>query len=415
MARMNERNNLYGGKCRYCDKEVQAGAGFVFDDIARNWRNAVRHLNCNEATLQARLEEELANGDRPAASAWDAALQGKAAPVRKVTLDEAMDAAAKAEVFPEAEQLQEMLAGALKDAVEGIAIDTADAWLELVPPMVEELLASHRAVNISVGDMPAVKFDLMHKDFEDVLLMVVCGTSPFLVGPAGSGKTTLAEQIAKALDRPFYMAARVTSEYKLIGFVDAQGHTVRTQFREAFEHGGVFLFDEVDASDPDAMTAFNAALANGYGDFPDGMVHRHSNFCAIAAGNTFGRGADRQYVGRNQLDAATLDRFQVYEVNYDEVLEVKLAGNAPWVKYVQAIRAGVEEQKVRHVVSPRASIMGAKLIAGGMELSKVIEATIWKGLDAASKVRVTAGTPEINIAYQALLRSVASRTKEDAA
>ena len=165
---------------------------------------------------------------------------------------------------------------------------------------------------------------------------------------------------------------------------------MRTQFREAYEHGGVFLFDEVDASDPDALTAFNAALANGMGDFPDGMVKRHKDFIAIAAGNTFGRGADRQYVGRNQLDAATLDRFQTFEVDYDEDLERQLAGNDDWTDYVQKVRRAIDTEKVRHIVSPRPSIAGAKLLAAGMERSKVEEACVWKGMDEQQRNRVKA-------------------------
>jgi cobaltochelatase CobS len=107
---------------------------------------------------------------------------------------------------------------------------------------------------------------------EPVLKAVTAGVTPMLVGPAGSGKTTLARQIAEALNRPFYMAARVTSEYKLTGFIDAAGKAVQTDFRRAYEKGGVFLFDEIDASDADALTAFNAPLANDVADFPDGQV-----------------------------------------------------------------------------------------------------------------------------------------------
>lgn len=285
-------------------------------------------------------------------------------------------------------------------AVDGSALDTAvdkvidlmvARFTELVPQLVNDNLEKlSRVAEVKVGKLPPVKVDLSHRMLETVLTAVVAGASPMLVGPAGSGKTTLAEQIATVLKRDFYMEARVTSEFKLIGFTDANGKVVRTQFREAYEHGGVFLFDEVDASDADAMTAFNAALANGICAFPDKLVKRHKDFVAIAAGNTFGRGADRQYVGRNQLDAATLDRFAVFEVDYDEALEVQLCGNAKWAARVQAIRKAVEAEKVRHIVSPRASIGGAKLLAAGMDQKLVEEAVVWKGLDQSNRFRVEA-------------------------
>jgi MoxR-like ATPase len=264
-------------------------------------------------------------------------------------------------------------------------------FTELVPQLVSDNLALlSRVEEIKINKLPPVKIDTAHKLLPTIVRAVAAGTTPYLVGPAGSGKTTLAQQVCKVMKRRFYMEARVTSDFKLIGFTDAAGHVVRTQFREAYEHGGGFLFDEVDASDPDAMTAFNAALANGVCAFPDGLVAAHKDFFAIAAGNTFGRGADRQYVGRNQLDAATLDRFQTYEVDYDEQLELTLAGNADWTRYVQKVRAAVEAEKVRHVVSPRASIAGAKLLAAGEERSIVEECCVWKGLDAATRQRVTA-------------------------
>ncbi len=274
--------------------------------------------------------------------------------------------------------------------VKQIAKLTADNYLLNEPDLVKQAVENltPRSLEITIGKAPKVTVDRAHKALPLVIQMVTAGVSPFLVGPAGSGKTTLAEQVAKVLKRKFYMAARVTSEFKLVGFVDAQGHTVRTQFREAYEHGGVFLFDEVDASDPDALTAFNAALANGLGDFPDGMVPRHKDFVAIAAGNTFGRGADRQYVGRNQLDAATLDRFQTLEVDYDEVLEAQLAGDADWTAFVQCARKACELERVRHIISPRASMAGARMLAVGMDRETVKESAVWKGLPDEAKFRV---------------------------
>lgn len=333
-------SNAYEGKCTQCGTIVKAMEGIRERDEARNtW--VVKHRP----------------GQCPVA------------------------ATATTKVEPTAEGLEQ--------ATDMVIKLMAKQFMELVPELVrDEVAKASRSLEIKVGAAPKVTFDAAHKALPDVLMAVVAGVSPFLVGPAGSGKTTMGEQIAAALKLKFYMAARVTSEYKLIGFTDANGKVVRTQFRDAYENGGVFLFDEVDASDPDALTAFNAALANGMGDFPDGMIRRHKDFHAIAAGNTFGRGADRQYVGRNQLDAATLDRFTTMEVDYDEDLERQLAPNLEWTKWCQKVRKAIELEKVRHIVSPRASIAGGKLLAAGMERAKVENSVVWKGLDTAQRERV---------------------------
>jgi hypothetical protein len=147
-----------------------------------------------------------------------------------------------------------------------------------------------------------------------------------IVGPAGSGKTTAAQKVAEMLGLPFYFTGAINSEYKLTGFIDAQGRIVNTAFRKAFVEGGVFLFDEMDGSLPAATLAFNAATANRVFDFPDGTHEAHPDFIALAACNTYGNGASRQYVGRNQLDAATLDRYATLEWNYDEALEAAIMG-----------------------------------------------------------------------------------------
>lgn len=388
------RDNAYERPCYHCGGLVPAGSGTAFLIWNEHQQKNRWEAACHAHTSKSADDE----------SCWELVLRGaeKLPPVTGSVAAKAVSEAKSAEeemdrileapalVMPDADLMRQFIADSMGDQVEAIGQAAGRYFNDIVPGMIAETLASARPISITVGERPSVTVERSHKALPDVLLMVVAGTSPFLVGPAGSGKTTLAEQVAKCLSRPFYMASRVTSEYKLVGFVDAQGKTVRTQFREAYEHGGIFLFDEVDASDPDALTAFNAALAGQLADFPDGMVARHKDFAAIAAGNTFGRGADRQYVGRNQLDAATLDRFQTYEVDYDEQLEIQLAMNDDWTRYVQGVRKAIEAEKVRHVVSPRASIMGARLLAAGMERRMVEETCVWKGLDAAQRGRVTA-------------------------
>ena len=273
---------------------------------------------------------------------------------------------------------------------------------------------AHVTIDLTAPNVNLSGDAVMHHKFPLLAAAVASRVNVMLVGPAGSGKTTAAKQAATALGLPFYGTGALSSEYKLSGFIDAQGRIVSTAFRKAFEHGGVFLFDEMDASLPSALLAFNAALANDWMDFPDANVQRHPDFRVIAGANTYGTGADRQYVGRNQLDAASLDRYAVLEWGYDEALEASFLGlpapkGAPapasilprveeevkglavrWIDRVRKVRGAVDSLKVRHVVSPRATLNGTKLLAAGWDWHNVEEAVIWKGLDNDTKNKVIA-------------------------
>lgn len=228
-----------------------------------------------------------------------------------------------------------------------------------------------------------------HQQLPDVLSILSAGVNVWMAGPAGSGKSTIAKQCAEALGLAFYATGAVQNEYKLTGFIDAEGRTVRTAFREAFEHGGVFLWDEIDASSANALTAFNQALANDVFPFPDGMVAKHPDFIAIAAANTFGTGATAEYVGRNRIDAATLDRFAMIFLEYDLALETAMgeryhANGAEWAKIVQKYRAAVAVLGLRHLISPRATEFGARMMASGARTSLIYATVLRKGLDQAT-------------------------------
>ncbi len=79
---------------------------------------------------------------------------------------------------------------------------------------------------------------LRHYAEEDVLKVVKSGVSPYLVGPTGSGKTRMAQNIADDMGLPFYYASAVDSEYKLKGFVTANGHPVLPSFAQSYGKGG---------------------------------------------------------------------------------------------------------------------------------------------------------------------------------
>lgn len=207
----------------------------------------------------------------------------------------------------------------------------------------------------------------------------------WLAGPAGSGKTHGAKQAAEALSTKFYTQGAAAMAYELLGFVDAAGKYHTTPFRQAFEHGGLWLGDEIDSYENGALLALNGALANGFASFPDRAepVARHPDFVCIAAGNTYGQGATAEYIGRAKIDAAFLSRFPVkLSWGYDVALEQTISGNAQWAKRVQAARARAEAAGLKIVIDPRHSVAGAALIAAGVSEDDTAAVTYLAGLSA---------------------------------
>lgn len=261
----------------------------------------------------------------------------------------------------------------------------------------------------TVVDGKAVPQDgIVHDKFETVVKFVANDEPVFLTGPAGSGKNVLCKQVAKALGLDFYFTNAVTQEYKLTGFTDAMGNYQETQFYKAFTKGGLFMLDEMDASIPEVLVILNAAIANRYFDFPApiGYVEAHPDFRVIAAGNTVGTGASYEYVGRNQLDAASLDRFAIVKIGYSEAIENSVAGDADLADFCRAFRASALKAGQQVVVSYRAIGRLAKMTQI-MELDEALETCLVKGMEKDDLNIILNDIPAGK--YRVALRKVADR------
>lgn len=302
-----------------------------------------------------------------------------------------------------AEKLNEHQADA--DAHENIkAKFDIETLQQMMAVEIEKAQLKPRVIEIRFADGKIKKVDgNKHRLFGKVLKIVTANDvsgwrqNAWLAGPSGSGKSILASQIAEALELEYYSTGAIQSKYDLIGFIPADGikgdktpASLLTPFRIAFEFGGVFAFDDIDASEPKAFVAFNEALANHRMAFPDKMVKQHPNFVCIASANTWGTGATADYVGRNKIDGATLTRFVRVEIGYDEQLERDIVGaeGAEWAKFVQKIRANVTRQGIKILITPRHTIQGHALLSAGIERADVEKMTVFAGLDDTTIAKI---------------------------
>jgi cobaltochelatase CobS len=286
---------------------------------------------------------------------------------------------------------------ALRDLL-GVKVDT-DSVRSIVLDEVKKAL----------DKSPVVKFEVRRPDgsdwkpsghvrpeFQDVLLDAQCGLNLLLVGPAGSGKTHLAHQVAEALGREFASVSCTAgmSESVLSGWLLPQDggafDYVESDFVRLYENGGVFLFDEVDAADPNTLLFINQALANGSFYLPQrkgrSMVKRHADFVCIAAANTWGNGANGTYAGRERLDEAFLDRFRAgrHFVDYDTKFE-RQSVDPSLLAWGWAVRKRITELRMQRVMSTRFLLDATKLLKAGVTVERVKNKFFldWKAEDRA--------------------------------
>lgn len=287
------------------------------------------------------------------------------------------------------------LKGLDKDAVKALVeASLKDSKLDLdslATKVAEKISAPRRIVVETDGETHEIT-GTPHKQFEPALKAVNRGLWPFLVGPAGSGKGFLAQHLAEALGRRygFVSCSEGMSEGMLLGrgvpLADRFLY-LQSSFVDFYENGGVFLLDEIDAANPNVLLIINEALSSPHLAIPNRTekpyAKRSPDFVAIVAANTWGTGPNMEYVGRNRLDAAFLNRFvgSQFEIDYDPAVETEIARTYLGAKQAETvlrrfwgIRKKLEELQIRRIWSTRGLQKMCVAIADGDEMATVLDA-----------------------------------------
>lgn len=263
---------------------------------------------------------------------------------------------------------------------------TEEVYSKLLPEVKNEIckLSGNYGgtIEIKIGDrVTKLKSKAVHEKFDTVLKLVNMDIPVYLSGEAGTGKNVICKQVAEALGLDFYFTNAVTQEYKLTGFIDANGTYHETQFYKAFKNGGLFFLDELDASIPEVLVILNAAIANRYFDFPTGKIEANKNFRLIAAGNTLGTGADNVYSGRYCLDGASLDRFSIIQIPYSKKIEEYITNkDKQLIEFCHMYREAVAECNINSIFSYR-GLTAISRLKGSLPIKDILNICLIKGMN----------------------------------
>ena len=114
--------------------------------------------------------------------------------------------------------------------------------------------------------------------------------------------------------------------------------------------------------------------------FPHETVTRHPDFRCVAAANTWGKGSNLQYGGRNVLDGATLDRFDMVFFDYDRKLERALYPSDELLEFMWLLRDAADACRIPHIVSTRAIGKCYKKEQYGMDVEAILRTNVIRDL-----------------------------------
>lgn len=246
--------------------------------------------------------------------------------------------------------------------------------------LIEKVVARNNIV-IQSNNNPNINITTSHTDHpktENVLQSLIHNKKAMLVGPTGTGKTTMVEKIAIQMGVPFYKysCSRDSSVHDLLGYKQpASEEYLETVFLKCYENGGIFLVDEYDAMSGDMALFFNGVCDNSKSiSVPhrdsNPIAKRHKDFIIIMSGNTYGKGSV-DYSGRDFQDSALLDRFRLcrHHIGYNPNLEKAFMGD----KYQWALKLREQLEKYGSYLSTRNMEEIAVLFANDIPSKYVIE------------------------------------------
>jgi len=218
---------------------------------------------------------------------------------------------------------------------------------------------------------------------KNLLLGIEINTPTYLYGHAGTGKTTVVEQMCHYTHRPFMRVQHTENmlETDVVGqWTVKAGETIFElgPLALAMKYGWLYLADEYDFAYPSILAIYQPVLEGKplvikEADRENRIIKPHPNFRFVATGNTNGTGDEHGlYSGTNIQNAANYSRFGMtipveYMSKRHETSVVQGQGGVTkedaemLIDWAQEIRKAFDSKKIGATVGPRELIHAAKI------------------------------------------------------
>jgi MoxR-like ATPase len=262
-------------------------------------------------------------------------------------------------------------------------------------------------VDESMDDLPGkgtTKGYIKPSIYNKVKKAVVAGMTPVVFGPAGSGKSRLAKEVAKDLGKEFHTLSfsgglRYSQVFGSQTLKDSNTEWTPAPLLNWVQTACMILLDEIFSADPEVLLGLNSILEADTRSIstPIGVIKVHPECLFIAAANSNGRQQSRQYTGAVRSDDSLLDRLiPPFYMDYDERVEEKIAKRmvdemtaTHLVGTLQRFRKLVKENGVPFDPSTRRLIGACKLVNAGFETAEAFRMSFMETLSQAEAAKVS--------------------------
>jgi MoxR-like ATPase len=254
-----------------------------------------------------------------------------------------------------------------------------------------------------IPEAPVVGEYIKPKCYDEIYHLVRSRVNVLLTGPAGCGKSRMAEEIAKGLEVDFHAISfsggmRYAQVFGTTQLKDGESEWKPAELLEAIQKPGVILLDEVFAGDPDVLLGVNSMLEPNSRKIltPIGEIAVHDECRFIGAANTSGRTISRQYTGAQRSDDSLLDRFVQENVDYEpkterkilEKLGVEMTTAELLAEKLRDLREKIKSSNIPFDASTRRLISAARIKLSGIDTQRAFSLAFLNGLSKAERAKV---------------------------